>query len=193
MSTRVCVDEHFLSTNAMTGFALGTLPRLVVEQRAKSAHDGDVKQLSDPVVFIDMTLRWRNTTDLVQRAMVEVMMAPRQVVVSNPNAIAITDAYGCRIGTSTDLPEVDVSLGETKIRARRNDFRAPSMAFQTTFDDTGGGVVHVCPGVVKPGEEIAFRYLATVSTPGNWRQPDTPRMSVKLNYAMLSLFTALEG
>lgn len=193
MSTRICVDEHFQSTNAMTSLAAGTLPRMVVEQRTASAHDGDIKQLSDPVVFMDSVLRWRNTTGMSQRAVVEVAASPRQIVVSNPNAIAVRDTYGCRIGVSPDQPDTNTILGETMVRARRNDFRAPSMAFQTTFDDSSPGVVHVCPGVVPDGEEIVFHYTSVVSTPGNWRQSDTPRMNVRLGFVVLTLFTALEA
>lgn len=191
MSVRVCTDEHFMSTNALTAFAAGTLPRIAAEQRAESAHDGDIQQLADPVTMIDTTLRWRNSTGLPQQAVVEVDLAPRSLVVSNPNALSINDSFGVLIGASTEQPQIQNSLGESLFRARRNDFRAPSMAFQTSFDDQPGGAFTICPGVVPDGQELAFRYVCTVSTPGNWRDPNTPRMSVKVNYAALNLYTSM--
>lgn len=191
MSVRVCTDEHFTSTSVLTAFALGVLPRLVTEQRAVSAHDGDIQQLADPLVMMDSTLRWRNDSGLDQQALVEVTMAPRSVVTSNPNAIAIRDDYGVAIGTAPDQPSTQSSLGEMLVRYRINDFRAPSMAFQTGFDDRPGGSVPLCVGVVPPGHELVFRYVCSVSTPGHWRTPDTPRMNVRVNYTALALYTSL--
>lgn len=191
MSLRICTDEHFVSTSAVTAFALGALPRLVLSQRVESAHDGEVKQLSDPVAFMDQTLRWRNDTGMAQQVFISVLRAPRSFVVSSPNALAVTDSYGVAMARSTSTPDADTVLGVDSVRARRNDFRAPGMAYQITYDDIPGGTSTVCVGELAPDREVAFRYVARVSTPGNWRTPDTDRTSLRLNYAELSLYTAL--
>lgn len=191
MSTRVCVDEHFTSTNIATMLASGTMPRLVTQQRSESSNDGDIQQLSDPVPMIDTTLRWRNDTDLDQQAVVEIYMAARSMVVSNPNALEVSDQYGIVIGSTTKEPDLQSSLGSSMTRSRLNDFRAPSMAFQTTFDDRPGGSVWLCPGTVGAGQEIAVRYFCSVTTPGTWRNPKEENMSVKVNYARIALFASI--
>lgn len=192
MSVRVCVDEHFTSTSLATTLSAGSLPRLVVQQRQESAHDGDIQQLSDPVTMIDTTLRWRNDTSVPQRVMAEVYMASRSFVVSNPNGIEVSDQYGVSVGDTTSRPALQNSLGDALFRSRVNDFRAPSMTYQSTFDDRPGGSVWLCMDrPIGPGREVAVRYVCTVATPGSWRQPKEQNMSVKVNYARLALFAAL--
>ena len=89
-----------LSTVNGLGMSRNWFPRIVAEAFLESTKDGEIKRSPDPVTMIDGDVSWTNNSNAPQVAFVQVLRAPRSVVVQSPSTVVIHDAWSFAVGRS---------------------------------------------------------------------------------------------
>lgn len=173
MSMRVCTLDGMLSTVNGLGMSRNWLPRVVAEVFLESTKDGKIERCPDPVTMIDGDLTWTNSDPSPVNIAVQVLRAPRSVVVQSPSTVVIHDAWAWAVGTSplADYPSVIQDTFGGRLQFDRPSAAAADLVYCRQFlDGDASQAVEPC-GVVQPGESLHFRYLAAVQTPGTWTAP----------------------
>lgn len=189
MTLKVCTAEFVISDYTGTGFSQAWLPLVVADRMATSGKDGNVDRSPDQVPFIDSEILWTNSfTDPVHIA-VSVHRAPRSLVTSSPNTLALDDAWTFDVGVSPNAPIPFGTDNGVGIRvSTRQSFR--SLVYTRLFRDYPDWLSYVHVGVVDPGSTVHFRYRCLFSTPGGWRTPVQPLHIAQARWARLRMWAA---
>lgn len=172
-------------------------PRIVAEAFLESTKDGEIKRSPDPVTMIDGDLSWTNNTPDRQQVFVQVLRAPRSVVIQSPSTVVIHDAWSHAVGRSptADFPSVIQDTFGGKLQFDRPAAAAADLKYCRQFFDGDSAQAWVTVGVVEPQEAMHFRYLAAVQTPGVWTTPSEfdPRWEANARWARLLAFALPVG
>lgn len=197
MTVKICTSEYMLSTVSGLGMRRNWFPRIVAEAFLESTKDGEIKRSPDPVTMIDGDLSWTNNSPDPQMVFVQVLRAPRSVVVQSPTTVVIHDAWSFAIGRSplADFPSVMQDTFGGKLQYDRPSAAAADVKYCRQFYDCEGSQAWVTVGQVDPQESLHFRYLAAVQTPGVWTTPSEfePRWEANARWARLLAFALPVG
>lgn len=192
MTLKPCTSEYMLSTVRGLGMARHWYPRVLKEAFLESTKDGEIQRAPDPVTMIDGDLTWLNNTKDPQFVIVQVMRAPRSVVVQSPNTVVIHDAWSHRIGISpqADFPSVVQDTFGGKLQIDRASAAAADLLYGRLFYDGDSAQAWVTIGQIDAGESLHFRYLAAVQTPGIWTTASEfePRWEAQARWGRLVAF-----
>lgn len=197
MTVKICCSEFMLSTVAGLGMSRSWFPRIVAEAFLESTKDGEIKRSPDPVTMIDGDLSWTNNSSDPQMVFVQVLRAPRSVVIQSPTTVVIHDAWSFMVGRSptADYPSVMQDTFGGKLQYDRPSAAAADLKYCRQFYDGEGSQAWVTVGQVDPQESMHFRYLAAVQTPGVWTTPSEfePRWEANARWARLLAFALPVG
>lgn len=197
MSVKICTSEGMLSTVSGLGMARSWFPRIVAEAFLESTKDGEIKRAPDPVTMIDGDVSWTNSSVDPQRVFVQVLRAPRSVVVQSPSTVVIHDAWSWSVGKSptADYPSVIQDTFGGKLQYDRPAAAAADLKYCRQFYDGDSSQAWVTIGQVDPQESLHFRYLAAVQTPGVWTTPSEfdARWEANARWARLLVFAGQLG
>ncbi|MCV7424330.1 hypothetical protein H7K45_27665 [Mycobacterium yunnanensis] len=192
MTVKICTSENMLATVNGLGMARHWYPRIVAEAFLESTKDGEIQRAPDPVTMIDGDLTWFNNTRDPQAIIVQVLRAPRSVVVQSPNTVVIHDAWSFAKGTSpqADFPSVIQNTMGGRMQVDRPSAAAADLQYARLFFDTDSAQSWVDVGVIDPGDSLHFRYLAAVQTPGVWTTASEfePRWEAQARWTRLLAF-----
>lgn len=188
MSLQICVGEYMASDHVGTSLSAAWLPTIRTERFVTSAKDGTVDRSPDQVPFIDTEILWTNPDSDPVYTYVSIQRAPRSLVTSTPNQLALMDGWSSDIGASPSaaLPVGDGGGNSIRTMMTRS---YEAQVYTRTFRDYDSAIVYVSPGAVDPGETLHFRYRCLFSTPGVWRSPLQPMHLAYARWARLRLFT----
>lgn len=189
MSLRICTAEFMISDSTGTGFSPAWLPTMVTERMATSGKDGNVDRAPDQVPFIESEILWSNRNSDPVHAMVSIHRAPRSLVSSSPNTLALDDAWTWDVDVSPNAPIPFGTTNGVGIRFQTRQASRP-LIYSRIFRDFPDWVSYQDIGAVDPGETLHFRYRCLFSTPGSWRTPVQPLMVAQARRARLRLWTA---
>lgn len=197
MGIRICTSEGMLSTTAGLGMARHWYPRIVAEAFLESTKDGEIKRSPDPVTMIDGDVSWTNNTLDPLNVFMQVLRAPRSVVIQSPSTVLIHDAWSFAVGKSptADYPSVYQDTFGGKLQFDRPSAAAADLQYCRQFYDCDSAQAWVTIGQVDPQESLHFRYLAAVQTPGVWTSPSEfeSRWEASARWARLLVFTTPVG
>lgn len=197
MSLKICSFENMISDAGGTDLARAWFPRIVAESFLGSTKDGSIKRSPDPVTMIDGDLTWFNSSDAAQHITVQVIRAPRSVVVQNPSTVLIHDAWSFQVGRSpaADFPSVIQDTFGGRMQIDRPEVTADTILYGRVFYDADATQTFVDVGEVQPKDSLHFRYLAAVQTPGVWTTPTEfdPRWEASARWARLLAFATPVG
>lgn len=197
MSVKICTSEYMLGTVKGLGMARSWFPRIVAEAFLESTKDGEIGRAPDPVTMIDGDLSWFNNNKGDQQVFVQVIRAPRSVVVQSPGTVVIHDAWSWAVGESptADYPSVIQDTFGGKTQYDRPSVVAADIKYCRQFYDADSSAAWVNIGIVKSMESLHFRYLAAVQTPGIWTTPSEfdPRWEAQARWARILAFATPVG
>lgn len=189
MSVKVCTGNFLLSTVDGLGFRRNWFPRVLTEAFLESTKDGEIKRAPDPVTMIDGDLTWFNNTDGDQYVVVQIRRAPRSIVAQNPSTVVITDAWTFAVGKSAaaDYPSVNQDAFGGRLQIDRPSAAAADLLYARLFMDCDSANSYTHVGVVPAGQQLHFRYLCAVQTPGIWTVPTEfePRWEAQARWTRL--------
>lgn len=173
MTLKVCTLEYMLSTVDGFGMARHWFPRIAAEAFLESVKDGEIKRAPDPVTMIDGSLTYYNGTDDPQNLLMQIVRSPRTIVAQSPGTVVINDAWSWDKGISpnADYPSITHDSCGGKLQVDRPSAAPDDLLYGRFFEDIEGTQAWANTGVLKPGDTLHFRYLATVQTPGIWTTP----------------------
>jgi hypothetical protein len=162
-----------ISNTYGVGMARAWFPRIVAEAFLESTKDGEIKLSPDPVTMIDGDLNWFNQSNVAQAVWVSVHRAPRSIVAQSPATVIIHDAWSWRVGVNpnADFPSVVADTFGGRMQFDRGSVSPDNLQYARYFLDGDDSHAWVDCGVVPAGQELHFRYLAAVQTPGVWTKP----------------------
>jgi len=179
------------------GMSRNWFPRIVAEAFLESTKDGEIKRSPDPVTMIEGDLSWTNNSSDPQMVFVQVLRAPRSVVVQSPSTVVIHDAWSHAVGRSptADYPSVIQDTFGGKLQFDRPAAAAADLTYCRQFFDGDSTQAWVTVGQVDPQESMHFRYLAAVQTPGVWTTPSEfdSRWEASARWARLLAFATPVG
>lgn len=197
MTVKICTYEYMLGNVNGLGARRSWYPRIVAEAFLESTKDGEIKRSPDPVTMIDGDLSWTNNTPDPQYLFVQVLRAPRSVVIQSPSTVVIHDAWSYAVGRSptADFPSVIQDTFGGKLQFDRPAAAAADLKFARQFFDGDSAQAWVTVGRVDPQEAMHFRYLAAVQTPGVWTSPSEfdARWEANARWARLLAFATPVG
>ena len=197
MTVKPCCSEFMISTVAGLGMSRSWFPRIVAEAFLESTKDGEIKRSPDPVTMIDGDLSWTNNSSDPQMMFVQILRAPRSVVIQSPTTVVIHDAWSFMVGRSptADFPSVIQDTFGGKMQYDRPSAAAADLKYCRQFYDGEGSQAWVTVGQIDPQESMHFRYLAAVQTPGVWTTPSEfePRWEANARWARLLAFAMPVG
>lgn len=197
MSVKICTSEYMLSTVTGLGMARHWFPRIVAEAFLESTRDGEIKRSPDPVTMIDGDLSWFNNNPDPQMVFVQVLRAPRSVVIQSPGTVVIHDAWSWAVGESptADFPSVIQDTFGGKLQYDRPSAASADLRYCRQFYDADSSSAWVTIGRMEAMESLHFRYLAAVQTPGLWTTPSEfdPRWEAQARWARLLAFAVPVG
>lgn len=189
MTIKICTSEYMLSTPDGVGFAKRWFPRIAAEAFLQSTKDGVIQQAPDPVTMIDGDLTFFNNSPDPQMVVVQVLRAPRSVVVQNPSTVTICDAWSFAKGANptADYPSIIQDTMGGKLQVDKASTTAKDLQYGRLFYDTDTSQEWVDVGELDAGMSMHFRYVASVQTPGVWTTPSefTPRWEADARWARL--------
>ena len=168
MGVKLCTSEYMMSTVRGLGMARHWFPRIVAEAFLESSRDGEIKRSPDPVTMIDGDLSWFNNNPEPQMMFVQIIRAPRSVVIQSPGTVVIHDAWSYAVGESptADFPSVIQDTFGGKLQFDRPAAASADLKYCRQFFDSDSSTAWVSVGQVNAMESMHFRYLAAVQTPG---------------------------
>jgi hypothetical protein len=188
-SLKICTAEYMISDTRGIGMSGGWLPQKVTEQFCESTKDGEIKLSPDPVTMIDGDLNYSNTSGDPQHLWVTVHRAPRSIVAQSPSTVIVTDAWTFAIGVNAaaDFPTVIADTHGGRLQIDRSSVSPDNLLFGRYFLDGDDSHIYVDCGIVPPFQNLHFRYMAAVQTPGTWTEPTqfTPRWEANARWARL--------
>lgn len=197
MGVKICTSEAMLGNVSGLGLRRNWFPRVVAEAFLESTKDGEIKRSPDPVTMIDGDVTWLNNSGAVQSIFVQVLRAPRSVVVQSPSTVVIHDAWSWAVGESptADFPSVIQDTFGGKLQYDRPSAAAADLVYCRQFYDSDSAQAWVRVGNVLDGESLHFRYLAAVQTPGVWTTPSEfdARWEANSRWARLLVFATPVG
>ena len=197
MTVKICTSEYMLSNVKGLGMARHWFPRIVAEAFLESTKDGEIARSPDPVTLIDGDLSWFNNNPDPQIVFVQVIRAPRSVVIQSPSTVVIHDAWSFAVGESptADFPSVIQDSFGGKLQYDRPAAAAADLKYCRQFYDSDSSTAWVSIGQVESLESLHFRYLAAVQTPGVWTTPTEfdPRWEAQARWARLLAFAVPVG
>lgn len=186
-----------ISTVQGVGMARHWYPRIVAEAFLESVKDGKIERAPDPVTMIEGDLTWFNNTRDPQMLTVQVLRAPRSVVVQSPSTVVIHDAWSFDVGKSpsADYPSVVQNTMGGRMQIDRPSAAAKDLKYCRLFFDSDSAQSWVDIGQIDPGESMHFRYLAAVQTPGIWTTASEfePRWEAQARWTRLLAFATPVG
>lgn len=197
MGVKLCTSEYMMSTVRGLGMARHWFPRIVAEAFLESSRDGEIKRSPDPVTMIDGDLSWFNNNPEPQMMFVQIIRAPRSVVIQSPGTVVIHDAWSYAVGESptADFPSVIQDTFGGKLQFDRPAAASADLKYCRQFFDSDSSTAWVSVGQVNAMESMHFRYLAAVQTPGVWTTPSEfdPRWEAHARWARLLAFALPVG
>jgi hypothetical protein len=198
VTIKVCTSEYMLSTTEGIGMRRTWFPRIVKEVMLESTRDGEISRAPDPVVMIDGSLAWHNSYPDRQSVVVQIVRAPRSIVAQSPSTVVIHDAWSFAKGRRhvvADYPSVTQDAFGGRAQMDRSSVEPKKLKAARLFVDGESSQVWQPIGVLEPGEEMHFRYVASVQTPGVWTRPTEfePRWEAQALWTRLLLFAGPVG
>lgn len=167
-------------------------PNIVAQAFLESTKDGKIDRAPDPVTMIEGDLTYFNNGRAAQNITVQVLRAPRSVVVQSPNTVVIHDAVSFAKGKSpsADFPSVIQNTMGGRMQVDRPATTAADLQYARLFFDTDSCQSWVNVGQIDPGKSLHFRYLAAVQTPGVWTTASEfePRWEAQARWTRLLAF-----
>jgi len=192
VSLKVCVGPYLSSTVQGLDLARHWFPRIVKEAFLVSSKDGEIARSPDPVTLIDGDLSWFNATDDPQHVIVQLLRAPRSVVVQNPATVVIHDAVSWAVGQIpvADFPSVMQDAFGGRAQVDRPEVASDKLQFGRLFLEGESTQADFTVGVVPAGESLHFRYVCSVQTPGTWTTPSEfePRWEASAYWVRLKAY-----
>lgn len=170
MTLKPCTSDYMLSTVRGLGMARHWYPRIVEEAFLESTKDGEISRSPDPVTMIDGDLTFFNNTKDDQHCVIQIVRAPRSIVAQSPNTVIINDSWSHAVGLSptADFPTVVQDTVGGKMQVDRPSAAAADLHYCRFFYDADSSQAWETIGIVPAGEQLHFRYVASVQTPGVW-------------------------
>jgi hypothetical protein len=197
MTVKICTIEYMLSTVDGLGMSRNWFPRVVAEAFLESTKDGPISRAPDPVTMIDGDLSWLNNTKDPLMLHVQIIRAPRSVVVQSPGTVLIHDAWSFAVdkNPTAEYPTVIQDTFGGRLQFDRPSAAAADLNYCRQFYDSDSCSVWVNLGRVEPEESLHFRYLAAVQTPGVWTTPSEfePRWEAQARWTRLLAFATPVG
>lgn len=190
MALSVCTLEYLISDYRGVRIADQWFPRVVAERFAASTRDGTVDRAPDQVPFIETDLTWTNRSTASQHVQLSLHRAPRSMVVSNTNTIALDDAVSYAVGANPTAPRPSAARSGVGSRVSMTPPGATPIQYARIFADRDDWVTYEDIGEVPPGQTVHVRYLCLYSTPGPWRTPPQPRHEAYARWARLRLWAS---
>lgn len=198
MSVKPCTAEYMLST------VNGIAPRKrwfpgqpVKEVRLASTKDGEITRSPDPVTMVTGDVDYFNNTPDDLAVVVHIVRAPRSIVAQNPSTVLIQDAWSWRTGVDpqAEYPSVMQDAFGGRAQIDRPEVSAKDLNFGRLFLFGDASTAAVDCGVLKTGELLHFRYIASVQTPGTFTAPSEfePRWEAQANYTNLRIYAGPVG
>lgn len=190
MTVTVCTLEALISGPTGVEFSRGWLPSMVAERFVSSTKDGVVDRAPDPVTFIETDLTWTNNTDSVVHLQGQLHRGSRGIVTSNPNTVVLTDGFSYATGVSPHASVPDTTDWGFGGRLKTTSSAQASPRFSRLFLDADDSMVYVDMGSLAPGVSVHIRYACVLTTPQEWRVPNTPRHEAFARWARVRLFAS---
>jgi hypothetical protein len=171
----ICLDENLqLDANSQLLAERWSVPRLVVDVKARSGNDGTLtaEQALPGKLLIDQRFGWRNDSPLECMAVITVTRASKSWILSNPNAIQFRDRWTTIIAPDDKAPEVPVTTSiynsqvGSAIDVGTNSVAEPSPGKQWVW--ASANCAQEIVGPIPPGEKLNGWYRQYVWTPPPW-------------------------
>lgn len=170
----VCIGENLTTDEAgLLRLEPHAIVRLVRDVKALS-NDGDGKVYPSIItpgkLLINQRLEWKNTTPLEQDVLIRVVRAPRDLIVSNPNAIQFRDRWSYTVDAE---PAVPVTTGYFNSQQGwgwdlgTNSVAEPEPGKQWVWFPVSCADEWV-PYSIQPGQTFRMWYRCYVWTPPPW-------------------------
>ena len=197
MTLKPCTSDYMIATVRGLGLRRNWFPSIVAEQFLESTKDGEISRAPDPVTMIDGDLTFLNNSPDPVSCIVQIIRAPRSVVAQSPNTVIINDSWSFAVGSNptAEFPTVVQDTMGGKMQLDRPSAAAADLQYGRFFFDTDRSQAWEHIGVLDPQEQLHFRYVASVQTPGIWTAATEfePRWEAHARWARLLCFATPVG